>query len=264
MELQLALKCRRVVVQCETNAVLRGGLMYLKKIEELSRFLVGNDSNSDEICRFLNFEIFSYFRCRAVYFARLNHEGVLTPVGQYGFPDTSMDSWGDFPLTLDIPITKAVSMNLCVQVDSHKEMIRQFPITKGMTHLDQDWSTLISIPVHAYGAYSLIGYEKLDLDVEHELFLRTVGQLASVGFSKSHLHSLVKSQKKVSRNYEAPKIALTTRQELIKKLMLRGMTNIEIGAEIGFSESLIRQETMAIYAVLGISGRKELLTQLAE
>jgi DNA-binding NarL/FixJ family response regulator len=54
-------------------------------------------------------------------------------------------------------------------------------------------------------------------------------------------------------------LELTPRQELIKKLVLQGMTNQQIAIEIGFSDSLVRQETMAIYAALNVSGRKELL-----
>jgi DNA-binding NarL/FixJ family response regulator len=41
--------------------------------------------------------------------------------------------------------------------------------------------------------------------------------------------------------------------------MEKGFTNPAIAAEIGYSESLVRQETMAIYSLLDISGRKELL-----
>jgi DNA-binding NarL/FixJ family response regulator len=46
---------------------------------------------------------------------------------------------------------------------------------------------------------------------------------------------------------------------LIKKLMENGYTNIAISNEIGYSESLVKQETMAIFSILKVSGRKELL-----
>ena len=41
--------------------------------------------------------------------------------------------------------------------------------------------------------------------------------------------------------------------------MENGYTNIAIANEIGYSESLVKQETMAIFSILNISGRKELL-----
>jgi DNA-binding NarL/FixJ family response regulator len=54
-------------------------------------------------------------------------------------------------------------------------------------------------------------------------------------------------------------LELTQRQALIKNLMEKGYTNVAIANEIGFSESLVKQETMTIYSLLNISGRKELL-----
>jgi DNA-binding CsgD family transcriptional regulator len=50
---------------------------------------------------------------------------------------------------------------------------------------------------------------------------------------------------------------LTERQELILKLMAEGRTNHDIADVLGYSESLIRQETIRIYAILGCSGRAE-------
>lgn len=50
---------------------------------------------------------------------------------------------------------------------------------------------------------------------------------------------------------------LTERQELILKLISEGRTNGDIADVLGYSESLIRQETIRIYALLGCSGRSE-------
>ena len=48
---------------------------------------------------------------------------------------------------------------------------------------------------------------------------------------------------------------------LIKVWIEKGMTNSEIAQEIGYSESLVRHETIEIYAKLNVSGRKELLNE---
>jgi DNA-binding NarL/FixJ family response regulator len=40
-------------------------------------------------------------------------------------------------------------------------------------------------------------------------------------------------------------------------LLAKGFTNAQIAQEIGYSESLVRQETIAIYAALRVSGRRE-------
>lgn len=65
------------------------------------------------------------------------------------------------------------------------------------------------------------------------------------------LQSDMKSQMPASKE-------LTPRQEIILGMIKDGKTNIGIAAELGYSESLIRQETIIIYRKLGIDGRKEL------
>jgi len=57
---------------------------------------------------------------------------------------------------------------------------------------------------------------------------------------------------------------LTGRQLTIKSLIEKGFTNPAIADQIGYSESLVRQETMAIYAMLGIAGRKALIANKTE
>jgi DNA-binding NarL/FixJ family response regulator len=54
-------------------------------------------------------------------------------------------------------------------------------------------------------------------------------------------------------------LALTSRQWIIAQAMQRGLTNPAIAEELGFSESLVRQESMRIYQKLKIKGRKELI-----
>jgi DNA-binding NarL/FixJ family response regulator len=53
---------------------------------------------------------------------------------------------------------------------------------------------------------------------------------------------------------------LTARQDEILNLMRLGKTNEEIAEKIGYSASLVKQETMLIFSKLGISGRRDLTT----
>lgn len=50
---------------------------------------------------------------------------------------------------------------------------------------------------------------------------------------------------------------LTPRQMQILELLAAGMTNPQIASRIGFSDSTVRQETMAIYRFLGADGRRD-------
>jgi DNA-binding NarL/FixJ family response regulator len=57
---------------------------------------------------------------------------------------------------------------------------------------------------------------------------------------------------------------LSERQKVILDLIEHGKTNNIIARELGFSESLIRQETISIYKKLGIQGRKNLTIKSAD
>ena len=50
---------------------------------------------------------------------------------------------------------------------------------------------------------------------------------------------------------------LTARQIRILHLLAEGMTNPQIAARIGFSDSTVRQETMAIYRFIGADCRRD-------
>jgi DNA-binding CsgD family transcriptional regulator len=232
--------------------------MFLKKLEEVSRFLVVNEASSDEVCRFLNFQVFNYLESRAIYFAELTNDGCLQPAGEFGFAKGAVESWGSFPLTVDIPMTAAVRQDKLIHVKSPDDMYKKFPVMKQIEKIDHDWASILAIPVHGFGVYTITSFKQPELDEVHERFLRTVGQLACTALIKHRLLHRMKS--KGSKTFSlTTSNRLTQRQDQIRKLILRGMTNVEIAQEIGYSDSLVRQETMAIYAALNVSGRKELL-----
>lgn len=224
--------------------------MYLRKLEELSRYLILNEGNRDDICRYLNFEVFNYLDSRAIYFAQLTQDACLQPVADFGFTRGAVDTWGAFPLTFEIPITAAVRQNSCIYIDSPEDLYSKFPVMKKVEKIDHDWKSILAIPIHAFGVYSITSYGLPKKDAEHERFLRTVGQLASIAFAKCHLIEQISSRSKkiVSKVAVARTSELTERQKVIRGLILRGLTNMQIAQEIGFSDSLVRQETIAIYA----------------
>ena len=233
--------------------------MYLKKLEQLSRYLVENDLDSNGISRFINFEILGYLQCRAIIFAELSDDGHLQSVDSFGFTKEAIESWGAFPLTLDVPVTAAVKQNACIHVKSPDDLYEKFPVMKQIKNIDHDWGSILAVPIHAFGVYSITSFLKPELDEDHEQFLRAVGQLAAVAFTKATILRRVAGRIGRSNNSRQG-VELTPRQEMIRKFILKGLTNQEIAHEIGFSDSLVRQETIEIYAILNVSGRKELIS----
>ena len=70
--------------------------------------------------------------------------------------------------------------------------------------------------------------------------------------------------KSMRRQEIFPGQPLTERQELILELVRQGKRNQEIAQALGYSESLIRQETMVIYKKLGVPGRKSLTSERSD
>lgn len=75
-----------------------------------------------------------------------------------------------------------------------------------------------------------------------------------MGIHKTHNSGRVS---KIKENRMGAK--LSERQELILEMIKDGMTNSSIANRMGYSESLIRQESMAIYQKLGVDGRRDLV-----
>lgn len=232
--------------------------MYLEKLEDLSRYLLLSDDNLSDLCKFLTYEIFSYVEPRAIYFAKLTDDGSLEPTVHHGFKKGLVETWGSFPLTLDIPLTAAVKQNKIVCVHSPEDMWEKFPITKDFEDQGFQWGSILSIPIPFYGAYSITTFKSVVLDADHGLFLRAIGHIVAYATSNVSFEIPNFNRNGVQRKNISTAV-LSARQLLIKKLIEKGLTNSQIGDQIGFSESLVRQESMAIYAFLNVAGRKELL-----
>jgi DNA-binding NarL/FixJ family response regulator len=99
--------------------------------------------------------------------------------------------------------------------------------------------------------------EKAPVGEEFQSFLKSIGSLLAI-----QLHSLNTCVQ--SHTGELQSIQeLTKRQVIIKNLLEKGFTNAQIAQEIGYSDSLVRQESIAIYSALQVSGRKDLIRLVA-
>jgi DNA-binding CsgD family transcriptional regulator len=123
---------------------------------------------------------------------------------------------------------------------------------------DDIWRTTVIIPLlpNYFGALSLqIKISDEASSKEYFDALRSVINLYLMLDSKATRAPRERARiRKENRN--GPN--LTERQELVLELIQEGKTNRTIALSMGYSESLIRQETMVIYRKLGIEGRRDL------
>lgn len=89
------------------------------------------------------------------------------------------------------------------------------------------------------------------------LYFKAVGALLSFyDFSGSMTGTRLISKSKLNESLLGQ--ALTSRQSEILELIIERKTNMQIANDLGYSESLIKQESMIIYAKLGVKGRQEI------
>lgn len=99
--------------------------------------------------------------------------------------------------------------------------------------------------------------EDAELQECMEAFATLVGAAIATRIGRSAPHQLSRNLESASHNLVEADGHLTERQEVILKMIAEGRTNGDIADILGYSESLIRQETIRIYASLGCSGRTE-------
>jgi DNA-binding CsgD family transcriptional regulator len=237
--------------------------MFLKAATELANFLAGRKRDHEDLSNFLVFKTFAHFSPTALYIAEITEDGCLSPTGGYGFEKTAIATWGRFPLTMHIPITDAVRHDKCVVIDRIDYFFEQYPILQEIGNFSTDWGAVVAWPMLPFG----VGFAFLESaptnNSEFEEFLRLIGSV--IVLDSSHRQEILPIHR--VENARAKKGAtktLSPRQKVILEKLTKGATNSEIALEVGYSESLIRQETIEIYRIMGVSGRKELITAAGE
>jgi DNA-binding CsgD family transcriptional regulator len=166
------------------------------------------------------------------------------------------------PLELDRPITDAVR-NKKVVVANKDELLKKYG---NYEPLDKRSIWLSKAVVPTFGNYVFVFRLqcKIEDNTFSDMYFQIVGTLLSL-YRFDEAISRSATDKDVKKELYRPRVKkgspLTERQGLIVKLIKDSKTNGQIAIALGYSESLIRQETIIIYQKLGINGRRELILQ---
>jgi DNA-binding CsgD family transcriptional regulator len=236
--------------------------MYTAELEKLARYLMSPGLTVPEVCKFLIFETFASLKPSAIYMTEITEDGCLAPVGFFGLNQKTIQGWGNIPLTEDLPFTRAAKSDVLLLVEP-KEVLDEYPSLENFSGIPVNWDSHLICPVLPFGVFSLTLNSVPAMHSEFESFIRAAGALAALHLMRANFR-IETFNRKNQKTGEQRTGFLTDRQLMIKKLMEKGYSNPAIAAEIGYSESLVRQETMAIYSTLNISGRKELLEDKPE
>ena len=214
--------------------------------------LLGQDPLRAQVISYLARELSPQSEPCAVAFLQLSRDGLLHVMMHEGFAHFD-------PMTvtnLDINSDRAVSIAFCgarVRIYSTRE-VREFS-----TVLPKDlmsyWNSAVAIPIGLRSMYFINFREDVTSYSDFEDFIDCICSL----LTSFEWDFNARLGKKRDLWFDEKLFSFTEREERIVELIRLGKTNYEIAKELGYSESLIRQETVTIYRKLGVTGRKEIM-----
>jgi DNA-binding CsgD family transcriptional regulator len=228
--------------------------MNSQKILAFSDFLAREPKSYNAIAQYLVMNTFSDQKFICIYIGELIETGVVCPLAGFGWSSEEYAALTDLPIHDKYPVTDAIRENRILISHNNDEFKTEYPLMT-TSNFTAPWNSAIAIPVYPIGGMAMFTSLELKLTEQLNVFYIAIGSL--LGLYASRLPAaLVEVAINVKQKIDLPQIPLTGRQLVIADLLERGFNNAQIGLELGFSESLIRQETVAIYRKLQVSGRK--------
>ena len=224
----------------------------LDQILDLIEFIHTEIPDGNALCQFVTLRSLNEVGATHAFIAELKPGGLIIPVYQFGFTDEEVASWTISSIDDHIPTADALKTNSIVWLADNEDWERDYPAL--IQHKIPTAETFICWPIHIRGAYmSVIGVLLKEVILQsHELknYLETLSGLVGL-----QLSSLKRTRLNVEQDSAVWNL-LTNRQHKIVAMMAEGMTNHQIASELGYSQSTIRQDTIKIYEILGVAGRK--------
>ena len=225
---------------------------YLERINSIAEFLA-RAPHPDQAIDFLSGNISPLDEVAVAYRGVVDQDGVIRCENIQGFSKHEVLTKTRFRLSDHRPISIAARTQKTVwaHVSTVKE---EFP---DFYHFDRStpWDSMVAIPVTLARVYGFSFPNDLRSLEGVNQYLEAVASLLKVYESALDLKNTLGSRTFTDENEVQP---LTQRQTTILESLKNGMTNKEIAELIGYSESLVRHETMIIYKKLRVEGRHQL------
>ena len=228
--------------------------MHSQKILAFSDFLARPPKSYNEIAQFLVMNTFSEEKFLCIFIGELIETGVVCPLAGFGWNSEEYASITDIPIQEKFPITEAIRGNVVLIAHNSPEYVAEYPLMSNFEYAG-DWKSGIALPVYPIGGMAMFSSMQLELTESMKVFYTAIGSLLGLYASRLPV-SLVEVAIDVKKKIDLPQVPLSDRQLVIAGMLERGFNNAQIGLELGYSESLIRQETVAIYRKLQVTGRK--------
>lgn len=234
----------------------------------------------DGVARQLVVSIMGNHRPRAALISIFEHDGSLHSAGSFGLSESTVLASRKMSLWDSAPITDAVRRGEPLAFLSTEELKARYPWMEHQADLclptmvwpltlrDQQLGAMLllfseapeeeALSIDMSGVIPMLALYMSLMRSESGADSNDGQQSRSSGFAQGHTRGSSGGSHPANQQ-----TSLSKRQEVILRLMSRGMTNSQIAHRVGFSESTVRQETIAIYRYLGADGRHQAV-QIAE
>lgn len=241
----------------------RDDLVETRTMLDLVRFLMIRPS-IEQIAQHLVLRLFAPLHPRGVIISLCAPDGTLHLAGSFGFAPGVVAPFEHLSLWEASPMSESVREGEPLIIATAGEMEQRYPwlVSEAMPPSPLvAWP--LTLPNERVGVVELLFGTDLDTDVAR----REVGGVAAVlalylslvGAEPERPSAATVTQlPERDHGSSVPRPAqLSERQLQILGLMASGLTNTQIALRVGYSESTVRQETMAIYRYFGVSGRRD-------
>ena len=247
------------------------------RFQELAEFFVNVKDlrdDLDEVLKLLCLKTLNEYEIEGMIFLTLESRGILKPRSAFGVDLQELNMLDhEFPLRELSPCSEAIKDQKLVFIENFQAEKANFKGTC-LASLPPHINSVVAFPVNegarAIGALLGISPSKKMKSPQLVDILQaiatTIGALLNEESRRRHFPPNHNGEVRMNRKSEITEYSglstpsnfeLTERQNLILQMIADGRTNADIADLLGYSESLIRQETIRIYSKLACSGRNE-------
>lgn len=225
---------------------------FLSKIQVVADFLA-KSPHPEQAIEFLSAHISPYEEITVAYRGKVYEDGLIRCENLHGFSKHEVMTRTKMHISEDRPISIAARAQKMVwtHVDNAKEEFKDFYYFDELT----PWQCMKTIPIGLSRVYAFSFPSRISEIAGVETYFEAIQSLLRVYESSLEIRTLSSARELIEQSELQP---LTQRQEKILEMLRAGKTNKSIAQIIGYSESLVRHETMIIYKKMRVEGRHEL------
>lgn len=229
-------------------------------IQGAFRSLIESET-ADEFCRAMALNVFQPLGVLATYIARLDSDNRISMLGSFGYSQQRVANTGRPSIWEPMAITDTIRSGEISVFETWETYISRYP---DKAHLASPGQAFVCFPLRYKGAKAGgfgVTFDRplTDSKLDSSLW-QTLAMAGEVFLANRWAAEMERNPVPVNDYGEDIKFALgslSVREKEVIELVAEGLTNSQIAKKLSYSESTIKQDTIHIFKLLGVSSRDE-------